>query len=374
MTGGKRAGENPRMVVVGGGAWGTTLAMVAARAGSPVHLVVRSDEDARVLREEQRHPRSLRGIAFPRDIDVTTDPSVIEAADAVILAIPTQRLRRGVVELQSLLRGQVVVSAAKGIEVGSLMLPTAIVRDALGDDSSTAICALSGPNLAMEVAQGKPGTTVIASADQAAAATVQNGLMGPAFRVYTSDDVVGVEMGGALKNIIAIGAGIGDGMDAGDNAKAAFMTRGIVEMSRLGIAHGANALTFAGLSGIGDLIATCSSGLSRNHQVGVGLASGKSLEEVLGGMSEVAEGVDTTRAAIELALRGNVEMPITEQMHKVLFGGKTPVDAVRDLMVREPRMEHTDLLPSTLTRVGVAGPGRCWGTVAAGAGEETDRP
>jgi glycerol-3-phosphate dehydrogenase (NAD(P)+) len=343
MTGGKRAGANPRFVVVGGGAWGTTLAMVAARAGSPVTLVVRSDEDARVLREEHRHPRSLPGVKLPEGIDVSTDSSVIVDADVVILAIPTQRLRTGVVELASWLRGKIVVSAAKGIEVGTLMLPTAIVADVLGDDPATPICALSGPNLAMEIAQGKPGTTVIASLDTGAAAKVQNGLMGPAFRVYTSVDVVGVEMGGALKNIIAIGAGIGDGMHAGDNAKAAFMTRGIVEMSRLGIAHRAEALTFAGLSGIGDLIATCSSGLSRNHQVGVGLASGRSLDEVLSGMSEVAEGVDTTRAAIELAHRSGVEMPIAEQMHDVLFRGKSPVEAVRDLMVREPRMEHPDL-------------------------------
>jgi glycerol-3-phosphate dehydrogenase (NAD(P)+) len=343
MTGGKRVAKDPRFVVVGGGAWGTTLAMVAARAGSPVTLVVRSEEDARVLREKHRHPRSLRGVEFPESIAVSTDASVVSDADAVILAIPTQRLRAGVTELASLLRGKIVISAAKGIEVGTLMLPTAIVADSLGDDPATPICALSGPNLAMEIAQGKPGTTVIASADPEAAAKVQNGLMGPAFRVYTSVDVVGVEMGGALKNIIAIGAGIGDGMNAGDNAKAAFMTRGIAEMSRLGIAHGAEALTFAGLSGIGDLIATCSSGLSRNHQVGVGLASGKPLAEVLSAMSEVAEGVDTTRAAIELAHRSGVEMPIAEQMHEVLFKGKSPVDAVRDLMVREPRMEHPDL-------------------------------
>lgn len=334
-----------RLAVIGGGAWGTTLAIVAARAGTPVTLVVRDQADAELMRRERRHPRSLKGIALPQEIKVTTDASdALIGAGVVILTIPTQKLRSGIGTLASLLQGKVVVSAAKGIEIDTLMRPTQIIADVLGNDEVTPICALSGPNLALEIAQGKPGTTVVASEDAEAAEKVQALLMGPTFRVYTSDDVVGVEMGGALKNIIAIGAGIGDGLGAGDNAKAAFMTRGIVEMSRLGIAHGAQALTFAGLSGIGDLIATCSSGLSRNHQVGVGLASGKSLEDVLAGMSEVAEGVDTTRAAIALAHQSGVEMPIAEQMFEVLFRGKSPLDAVRDLMSREPRTEHADLM------------------------------
>lgn len=337
--------SRPRLAVIGGGAWGTTLAIVAARAGTPVTLVVRDRGDAEVLRAERRQPRSLRGIELPASIGVSTDAAeTLSGVDVAILAIPTQKLRAGLTDLVPHLRGKTVVSAAKGIEIDTLLRPTGIITDVLGDAGGTPVCALSGPNLALEIAQGKPGTTVVASADVEAAAMVQSLLMGPTFRVYTSDDVVGVEMGGALKNIIAIGAGIGDGLGAGDNAKAAFMTRGIVEMSRLGIAHGAQALTFAGLSGIGDLIATCSSGLSRNHQVGVGLASGRSLQDVLAGMSEVAEGVDTTRAAIALAHRSGVEMPIAEQMHEVLFQGKSPLDAVRDLMSREPRTEHADLM------------------------------
>lgn len=344
MTEEERRPGHRRLVVVGGGAWGTTLAMVAARAGSSVTLAIRDEEDARTMREERRHPRSLHGIRLPDGLSITSDvEAALGEAHVVILAIPTQKLRAGLSSLANSLRGKVVVSAAKGIEIGSLMLPTAIVADVLGAREDTPICALSGPNLATEIAQGKPGTTVIASDDHDAATIVQGLLMGAAFRVYTSTDVVGVQMGGALKNIIAIGAGIGDGLGAGDNAKAAFMTRSIAEISRLGVAHGAEVLTFAGLSGIGDLIATCSSGLSRNHQVGVGLARGKSLQEVLAGMSEVAEGVDTTRAAIALAHQSGVEMPIAEQMHKVLFEGKAAMDAVRDLMVREPRMEHPDL-------------------------------
>lgn len=333
-----------RLVVVGGGAWGTTLAMVAARAGTEVTLAVRNERDAHVMRTERRHPRSLKDVIFPGELEISSNiRAEVDRADVVLLAIPTQRLRKATEELAGVLRGKVIVSAAKGIEIGTLMLPTGIIADVLGKADATSICALSGPNLAMEIAHGKPGTSVVASEDQAAATHVQGMLMGPAFRVYTSTDVVGVEMGGALKNIIAIGAGIGDGLNAGDNAKAAFMTRGIAEISRLGVAHGADVLTFAGLSGIGDLITTCSSGLSRNHQVGVGLASGKTLDEVLAGMTEVAEGVDTTRAAIELADRSGVEMPIAEQMHQVLFGGKSAVDAVRDLMLREPRMEHPDV-------------------------------
>lgn len=337
----ERTSGTPRLAVIGSGAWGTTLAMVAARAGTPVTLVVRNTADATYMRANRRHPRSLKGIGLHPGVVIDADATAaIDGANVVILAIPTQKLRRGVEAVADGLRGRIIVSAAKGIEVGSLMLPSAILRDVLGSDDKTPICALSGPNLASEIAQGKPGTTVIASRNLDAAGMAQSLLMGPTFRVYTGQDMVGVEMGGALKNIIAIGAGIGDGMHAGDNAKAAFMTRGIVEISRLGVANGADVLTFAGLSGIGDLIATCSSGLSRNHQVGVGLARGKSLDEVLAGMTEVAEGVDTTRAATELAHRNGVEMPITEQMYQVLFEGKSPVEAVRDLMVREPRMEH----------------------------------
>lgn len=339
---GKRV-TTSRVAVVGGGAWGTTLAMVAERAGTPVTLVVRSEEDARVMRNERRHPRSLPGVTLPNALEISTDiQEVLSTADVVILAIPAQKLRNGVTPIADALRGKLVVSAAKGIEVGTQLLPAAIIQDVLGGTSGSKICALSGPNLAREIADGKPGTTVIASRDLDAATKVQNLLMGPSFRVYTSTDVVGVQMGGALKNIIAIGAGIGDGLNAGDNAKAAFMTRGIVEISRLGVAMGAEILTFAGLSGIGDLIATCSSGLSRNHQVGERLASGLALDDVLAGMSEVAEGVDTTRAAMALATETGVEMPITQQMYRVLFEGMSPVDAVRELMVREPRMEGAD--------------------------------
>jgi glycerol-3-phosphate dehydrogenase (NAD(P)+) len=314
--------------------------MLSIRAGNATSLYVRDEEVCRVMSEERRHPRSLAGISLPPVLGITTDvEAAIGTADIVILAIPTQKLRVAISPLTMLLGGKTVVSAAKGIEVGSLLRPTALILGVLGETLAESVCALSGPNLSSEIAAGKPATTVVACENAVGASRVQQAMMGETFRVYTSTDVVGVEMGGALKNIIAIGAGIGDGLKAGDNAKAAFLTRGIAEISRLGMAHGAQPLTFAGLSGIGDLIATCSSPLSRNHQVGMGLASGASLKDVLAGMSEVAEGVDTTRAAIALARQSGTEMPIAEQMHQVLFEQKSPVDAVRDLMVREPRAE-----------------------------------
>jgi glycerol-3-phosphate dehydrogenase (NAD(P)+) len=330
-----------KLAVIGSGAWGTTLAMTALRAGTETTLAVRNDEVFTSLRDHRQHPHSLRGIQVPRDLHLTQDArAAIATADVVLLAIPTQKLRAAAIPFAAALRGKIVVTASKGIEIGTSLLPIQILEDVLEDNADTPVCALSGPNLAMEVAQGKPGTTVIASEDLDAAAIVQALLMGPSFRVYTNKDTIGVQIGGALKNIIAIGAGIGDGLNAGDNAKAAFMTRGIAEIARLGASLGADPLTFAGLSGIGDLICTCSSDLSRNHQVGVGLAAGKSLPDVLADMTEVAEGVDTTRAAVAMARTAGVEMPIAEQMYDVLFGGKSPVDAVRSLMLREPRHEH----------------------------------
>lgn len=328
-----------RVAVVGGGAWGTTLAMLAIRAGCATTLVVRDETACRVMRTERRHPRSLPGITLPDSLAITTDADrAVVDADVVVFAIPTQRLRAGAGALADAVAGKIVVSAAKGIEIGTLKRPTEILAEVLFG-REVRICALSGPNLAVEIASGKPATTVVATGDAGAGGVVQRCLMSESFRVYTSRDTTGVEIGGALKNIIAIGAGIGDGLGAGDNAKAAFMTRGIAEVSRLGVALGANPQTFAGLSGIGDLIATCSSAMSRNHRVGVGLASGKALPEVLAGMSEVAEGVDTIRAARELARREGVDMPITEQMYRVLFEGKSPVEAVRDLMRRDPQVE-----------------------------------
>lgn len=330
-----------RVVVIGAGAWGTTLALVAHRAGAEVVLASHSIETADCLKERRIHPRSLVGIRIPDEIRIVTTGDVTPTAhDIVILAIPVQQLRSALTILRDRLAVGAIVNAAKGIELGTLLTPSAILEEVLDNGADGRFAALSGPNLAPEIAAGLPATTVVASTSPETANRVQRALMSASFRVYTSRDVIGVEMGGALKNIIAIGAGIADGLHAGHNAKAAFMTRGIAEIARIGIACGAEPLTFAGLSGVGDLIATCGSALSRNHTVGRGLAEGRSLEEILGSMSETAEGIDTTRAAYELAQRRGVDAPVIRGMYGVLFEGRSPIEATMELMNREPTTEN----------------------------------
>lgn len=333
-----------RVAIFGAGAWGTTLALVADRAGCHVTLIAHRSNLGTVLRETRHHPVSLPGILIPSSIDVATDTAAaIAAADAVILSMPTQKLRRSIEPLGQILAGRIVVSPIKGLEHDSLMRPTEVVTDVTAPFGSHPIVALSGPNLATEVAAGKPATSVVASRDVAAAERIQRALSSSSFRLYVSEDVIGVEMGGALKNIIAIGAGIGDGLGAGDNAKAAFLTRGIAEIARLGVACGAQPLTFAGLSGIGDLIATCASPLSRNNRVGRAIASGQSLPEIMAELGETAEGVETTRAARALGRRLGVDLPIVDQVHGVLFDGVNPLQAIAALMDREPRRERSNL-------------------------------
>lgn len=330
-----------KVAVIGSGSWGTTLAILAHNAGSACTLLVRNRDTFTSMTEERRHSQSIPGVMLPPDLIISQDyENTLANADVVILAVPTQKMRAATYSFSNLLQGKIVASAAKGIEIATSLLPTQIVSDVCQSDDAMSLCAISGPNLAAEIAAGKPATTVIASQDLSTAITVQNVLIGPSFRVYTSTDIVGVQVGGALKNIIAIGAGISDGLQAGDNAKAAFMTRGIAEIARLGIELGADPLTFAGLSGIGDLMCTCSSNLSRNHQVGVRLAGGESLDEILITMNEVAEGIDTTRATVAMARERGIEMPIAEEMYRVLFEDKSPVDAIHSLMNREPRHEQ----------------------------------
>lgn len=337
-------GRIERIMVIGAGAWGTTLALVAHRAGRQVTLVAHRSALASHLAMHRTHPTSLPGIVLPAPIHITNDLAAAAGEpDAVIVAVPTQSLREATAPYASELRGKPLVSAAKGLERGTRRRPTQILADVLGVGHTHALCALSGPNLASEVALRKPAATVIASEAPEIAVAMQRALTSPAFRVYTSGDVIGAEMGGALKNIIAIGAGIGDGMEAGENAKAAFLTRGIAEIARLGVACGAELVTFAGLTGVGDVIATCASPLSRNHRVGQALATGLPLADILKSMGEVAEGVPTTEAAHQLGQRLGVELPITDQLYEVLFRGKSPLAAVRTLMEREPGYEQTEL-------------------------------
>lgn len=328
--------------LLGAGAWGTTLAMLAVEAGHRVDLVTHTAASADHLRVHRRHPRSLPGITIPASIQVSAIEGYdVRRADVVVVAIPTQHLRGTISRLEGVLQGNEILSAAKGLEVESLLRPSAVIRSILGQQSRVA--ALSGPNLSSEIAAGHPATTVIASDVPGLPENLVGIFHSRRFRVYLSDDLIGVELGGALKNIMAIGAGIADGLDAGDNAKAAFMTRGIAEIARLGVACGAQPLTFAGLSGIGDLIATCSSPLSRNYRVGNALAKGISLDDILASMHEVAEGVETTKAARALGMTHSLELPITEQIHRVLFEEVPAREAIARLMEREPTYESIDV-------------------------------
>jgi len=259
----------------------------------------------------------------------------------VVAATPTLYLRSVCERIRPHLRpGQPVVNVAKGIEEGSNLLGSQVIAEVCGDD--VPLAGLYGPSHAEEVARGLPTTVVATGRDHELAARVQRIFMGPTFRVYTNTDVVGVELGAALKNVIAIAAGICDGLGFGDNAKSALLTRGLAEMARLGVAMGARAETFAGLTGLGDLITTCVSPYGRNRAVGMRIARGETLEQVLASMDQVAEGVRTTRSACALADRYGVEMPISRAVHAVLFEGKDPLEAGKELMARAPRPEHDE--------------------------------
>lgn len=332
------------VAVVGGGSWGTTLAVLASRAGRAATLLVRDPEAARRLTEERRNARYLPDLVLPGRLRVTADPEVAcRHAALCLLAVPTTAVRERARSLRPLLGRATVVSAAKGLERGTLARMTEVVVQELGEAARPRVGALSGPNLAREIAAGKPAATVIAGIDGDRVRRAGSLLQSPAFRVYANDDVVGVEMGGALKNVIAIGAGIGDGLGAGDNAKAAFLTRGLAEIARLGVASGAHPLTFAGLAGLGDLVATCESPLSRNRTLGQLLAEGKRLPEIQASLGQVTEGVETTRAARALGERAGVELPITSELHDVLFAGKSPRAAIGALMAREAKDERAGL-------------------------------
>ena len=328
--------------VVGTTTWGTTLGIVLARHDIPVCLVARTATEAESLESKRQNLRFLPNVPFPDGLKIASDPNAaITPARLVILAVPSHQIRHNIRSIRdSLAPDTIVVSAAKGLELPSGERMSQVLEQELPPEFHPGICVLSGPNLAHEIIQGRISSTVIAGQDPVKTAEAQSILMTNAFRVYTSDDIVGVELGGALKNIIALGAGIGDGMDAGDNAKSSLITRGLAEITRLGIAAGANPMTFAGLAGLGDLIATCSSKLSRNHYVGEQLAIGRTWPEIEKSMDNVAEGVNATKAAVGLAAKLNVEMPIAQTTHKVLFEGMSIREAVAELMGRPPRSER----------------------------------
>jgi glycerol-3-phosphate dehydrogenase (NAD(P)+) len=326
--------------VIGSGAWGTTLALLLAGKGINTTLWEHRPERAGEMQQRRENVTFLPGFHFPAALNVTASiEEAVRGKDMLLLVTPSQRMRENLRLLAPYVEEETfLVSASKGIEIDTLKRMTEIVEAEL-PGSHNRIGALSGPNISREVAEGKPTAAVIAAYNQDVAVCARTLLTGATFRVYTSSDVIGVELGGALKNIIAIGAGFNDGMGYGENAKAAFITRGLAEISRLGIAAGANPLTFAGLAGMGDLIATCASPLSRNQQVGRRLAAGEKLSDILVSMHSVVEGVSTTRAALQLAAHYNVEMPITHQLSLVLFEGLNPRQAVPELMMREPKDE-----------------------------------
>ena len=328
-----------RILVIGDGGWGTSLAVVLAGKGHAVTLWSNFPDYAGQLRRSRHNVKFLPEIAIPESIEIVSPASgPLEQFDLAVAAVPTQHMRGALRRIaDQLAPAPPVVSVAKGIENKTLRRPTEIVAEVLAPAS---LAALSGPSHAEEVVRGLPATVVVASADEAFAREVQQAVATERFRIYTTTDLPGVELAGALKNVIAIAAGICDGLKLGDNAKAALLTRGLVEMSRLGEALGARRATFAGLAGMGDLITTCFSPFGRNLATGRAIGMGDRLADVLARTEMVAEGVPTTASAIQLARREGIHMPIAEEINRVLFEDKPPLKAVSDLMQRELRPEE----------------------------------
>jgi glycerol-3-phosphate dehydrogenase (NAD(P)+) len=329
-----------RIAVIGAGAWGTALSIVLARGGAhEVRLWAYEREVLESIQSRRTNDRFLPGFVLPDRVAITNSlPAALEGAQIALAVMPSHHARRLYAEMRSSLPpGVIIVSATKGIEHQTYKRMTEVAAEVSGSDR---VAALSGPSFAKEVARGDPAALTVASADAEVAACVQREFSDPMFRVYTSDDVVGVELGGALKNVIAIAAGVAEGLGFGHNTAAALITRGLAEITRLAVACGARRETLSGLSGIGDLVLTCTGGLSRNRTVGVELGRGRKLHDIMAGMhGMVAEGVLTTDAALGLAEMYAMEMPISEQMHAILHEEKPAKDAIRELMTRPGKEE-----------------------------------
>lgn len=330
-----------KIAVLGAGGWGTTLAILLHFNGHTITLWEYFRSYAKVLEKNRENKNYLPGISIPDEIKITHDLNdAVDQQNMIVLAVPSQYLRSVIKNVSpGNLKNSILVSVAKGIENKSLMTMSQMLKDEVTSLDNSQIGVLSGPSHAEEVARRIPTAVVAASTDAGTSKSIQGAFITSYFRVYGSTDILGVEMGGAFKNVIAIGAGIIDGVKFGDNTKAAIMTRGIAEISRLGIAMGAQPETFAGLSGMGDLIVTCMSRHSRNRYVGEQIGSGKTLKQVLKSMKMVAEGVETSRSASMLAEKNMVETPITTEVYKILFEDKNPVKATTDLMTRDMKME-----------------------------------
>ncbi|MDQ2926325.1 MAG: NAD(P)-dependent glycerol-3-phosphate dehydrogenase [Acidobacteriota bacterium] len=328
-----------RIAIIGAGAWGTALALsLARRGGHTLSLWAHSPAHAEELNHSGENLRYLPHFVLPADVRVTSDLLLATtAADIVLCATPSQRLREIMAQLAPHLTSQqIILSASKGIEDTTFLRMSQVVREHAANPFAT----LSGPSFAQEVAAGMPTAIAVAADDEAIGKAIQDAFTSPSLRVYRNQDVTGTELGGALKNIIALAAGVVHGLDLGSNSVAALITRGMAEMTRLSIACGGRRETLAGLSGIGDLVLTCTGGLSRNRSVGIELGRGRKLPDILEGLNgKVAEGVRTTTAALGLAARYGVEMPITEQVAAILHEDKSPQNAIRDLMTRPGRTE-----------------------------------
>ena len=332
-------GRPERIAILGAGSWGTALAVHLRRTGHDVRLWARDETLVEGIRSHRINPRYLSEITVPDGVLASSDgPAVLDGARTVVVAVPSHVVRSVVASLRDWIpRDAVLVSAAKGLETSSLSRMSQVIADEM--PVGMPVVVLSGPSFALEVARGLPTALLAASTDASAAAYIQECFRGPSLRLYGSDDVAGVEIGGALKNVIAIAAGVVEGLGLGHNSMAALITRGLAEISRLASAEGGRRETLSGLSGLGDLVLTCTGDLSRNRYVGIELGKGRKLDDVLAGMRMVAEGVRTTGAAIALGTRHGIELPIASEMAAVLEGRRSAIEAVELLMGRRQRLE-----------------------------------
>ncbi|MBN1396425.1 MAG: NAD(P)H-dependent glycerol-3-phosphate dehydrogenase [Bacteroidetes bacterium] len=330
-----------KITVLGAGSWGTTLALVLYDNHHEINLWTFANEQAEYLREKRENIEFLPGIPLPADINIVTDiEESCQGRDMIVAAVPSQFLRSVLQRIAHLdLKNTIICNVAKGIENGSLMTMSEVLLDVLMHERRENLAILSGPSHSEEVSLKIPTMVVAASFKMKIAKMVQEAFMTDYFRVYVNEDIRGVELGGAIKNVIAIGAGLSDGAGFGDNTKAAIMTRGIYEITRLGAKMGAQPITFAGLSGMGDLIVTCMSRHSRNRSVGEEIGKGRSVEDVLASMVMVAEGVPTAKSVHQLAQKHHIDMPMAEEVYRVLFEDKNPRQATLDLMGRDTRGE-----------------------------------
>ncbi len=336
--------QNLRIAVIGGGSWGTALAQLLASKGCPLDLWVMEPEVRDQISTDNENKVFLPGINLSHNISPTCDLAhALNGKNFVVSVVPSEWLRQTGEQMKPLLDpNAIIVSATKGIEIATHMTMSGILRETLAPLPEKNICVISGPSFAREVAQDMPTVVTVAAQDDEIAKTVQNAFATPTFRVYTNNDLVGVELGGAVKNVMAIASGICEGLGLGTNTRAALITRGLTEMRRLGIAMNAKSSTFSGLAGVGDLVLTCTADLSRNYTVGKKIGQGMTVAEILSGMRMVAEGVRSAKSVFNLANKVDVEMPIVEQTYRILYEDMPPAKALHALMTRKLRNELDD--------------------------------